>query len=110
ARFGSVPLHRLHQRGFLAADIAAGAHKNFEFEIKLAAEDFFAEEAGATATANLFAKNFFLKMILMADVEDAALCAGDDAGDEHAFDEEMRQIRNDEAVFDCAGLAFIRVA
>src|SRR6266446_6286481 len=68
ARFGSMPLNRLHQRGFLAADIAAGADKNFEFEIKLAAEDFFSEEAGATATANLFAKNFFLKMILVADV------------------------------------------
>src|SRR6266849_6306829 len=110
ARFSSMPLNRLHQRGFLAADVAARADKDFEFEIKLTAEDSFSEEAGATAAANLFAKDFFLKMILMANVEDAALCAGDDAGDEHAFDEEMRQMRHDEAVFDSAGLAFISVA
>src|SRR5882762_224772 len=68
ARFGSMPLNRLQQRGFLAADIAAGADKNFEFEVKFAAEDFFPEEAGATAAADLFAKDFFLKVILVADV------------------------------------------
>ena len=60
--------------------------------------------------ANLFAKDFFLKMIFVANVNNAALCAGDDAGDEHAFDDEMRQMRHDEAVLDCPGLAFIGVA
>src|SRR6267142_1576027 len=92
ARFGSMPLNRLHQRGFLAADVAAGTDKDFEFEIKFTAEDFF------------------LEMVLMTNVEDSALRAGDDAGDEHSFDEEMRKMRHDEAVFDRAGLAFIGVA
>src|SRR5882724_499680 len=110
ARFGSMPLNRLHQRGFLAADVAPRADKNFEFEIKFAAEDFFPEEAGAMAAANLFAKDFFLEMILVTDVENAALRAGDNAGDEHTLYEEMRQMRHDEAVFDRAGLAFISVA
>jgi len=110
ARFGSMPLNRLHQRGFLAADVAAGAHKDFEFEIKFAPEDFFPEEAGVTAAADLFAEDFFLQMILVADVENAALRASDNAGDEHAFNQEMRQMRHDEAVFDRAGLAFIGVA
>src|SRR5436309_4695949 len=110
ARFGSMPLNRLHQRGFLAADVAAGTDEDFEFEIKFTAEDFFPEEAGATAAANLFAKDFFLEMVLMANVEDSALRAGDDAGDEHSFDEEMRKMRHDEAVFDRAGLAFIGIA
>src|SRR6266850_1267456 len=110
ARLGSMSLNRLHQRGFLAADVAAGADEDFEFEIKFATEDFLSEKAGATAAADLFAKDFFLKMILVADVENAALRAGDNAGDEHAFDEEMRQMRHDEAVFDRAGLAFIGVA
>src|SRR6266850_2862791 len=90
ARFGSMPLNRLHQRCLFAADVAPGADKDLEFEIKFAAEDFFSEEAGTTAAANLFAKDFFLKVILVADVENAALRAGNDAGDEHAFDEEMR--------------------
>src|SRR6266478_3797076 len=110
ARFGSMPLNRLHQRSFLAADVAAGADKDFEFEIKFAAEDFFSHEARATAAANLFAKDFFLEMIFVANVNNAALRAGDDAGDKHSFNKEMRQIRHDEAVFDRAGLAFIGVA
>src|SRR6266851_3434957 len=49
-------------------------------------------------------------MVLVADIEDAALRAGDQAGDDHALDEEMRQIGHDEAVLDGAGLAFIGVA
>src|SRR5712664_1713848 len=36
ARFSSMPLNRLHQRGFLAADVAARADKDFEFEIEFA--------------------------------------------------------------------------
>src|SRR5256884_4588051 len=49
-------------------------------------------------------------MIFVADIEDAALSAGNQAGDDHAFDEKMRQIGHDEAVLDGAGLAFIGVA
>src|SRR6267378_3041835 len=43
-------------------------------------------------------------------IKDAALRAGDEAGNNHAFDEEMRQVSHDEAVFDGAGLAFVGVA
>src|SRR6266850_2293640 len=110
AWFGSMPLNRFHQCGFLAADVPAGADKHFEIEIKLTAEDPFSQETGATAATNLLAKDFFLKMILVADVENAVLRAGDNAGDEHAFDEEMRQIGHNETVFNRAGLAFIGVA
>src|SRR6266850_1227854 len=110
ARLRAMTLNRLHQRGFFAANVAARADKNFEIEIKLAPEDLFSEEARATAAANLFAKDFFLEMILVPNVENAELRAGNNAGDEHALDEEMRQMRHDEAVFDRAGLAFIGVA
>ncbi len=48
-------------------------------------------------------------MVLVADIEDAALRAGDQAGDDHALDEEMRQVGHDEAIFDGAGFAFIGV-
>src|SRR5216683_2644306 len=57
-----------------------------------------------------FAEDFFLKMIFVADIKYAAFRAGDEAGDDHAFDEEMRKVGHDEAVFDGAGLAFVRVA
>src|SRR4029077_12436516 len=65
---------------------------------------------GAVTTANLFAENFFLKMIFVADIENAALRSGDESRDDHAFDEEMRKIGHDEAVLDGAGLAFVCIA
>src|SRR6266850_436453 len=110
ARFSAMTLNRFEQCGFFAADVAARADKNFEIEIKLAPEDLFSEEACASAAANLLAKDFFLEMILVPNVENAALRAGNNTGDQHAFDEEMRQMCHDEAVFDRAGLAFIGVA
>src|SRR5262249_61499270 len=44
------------------------------------------------------------------DVEDACLRAGDQAGDGHAFDDQMRQVADDETVLDGAGFAFVGVA
>ena len=46
----------------------------------------------------------------MADIEDAALRPGHNAGDHHAFDHQVRQMGHDEAVFDRARLAFIGIA
>src|SRR5437016_348912 len=110
ARLGAMAFNGLDERAFLTAYVAAGADKNFEIIIDVAAQDFFSEEASAVAAANLLAKDFFLEMIFVADIENAALRAGHQAGDDHAFDEEMRQVSHDEAVLDRAGLAFIGVA
>ncbi len=98
------------ERAFFATDVAAGADKNFQSKIEIAPEDFFAKKPGAITPANFFTENLFLKMVLVADIEDAALRSGDQAGDDHALDEEMRQVSHDEAVLDGAGLAFIGVA
>ena len=49
-------------------------------------------------------------VIFVADIEDASLGAGDETGEDHAFDDEMREVGEDEAVLDGAGLAFVGVA
>src|SRR5713226_3910145 len=110
ARLGAVPFNGFDERAFFATDVPAGADKNFEIVVEVAAENFLSEKSGAITAPNLFAEDFFLKMIFVADIEDAALRSSDQAGDDHAFNEEMRQISHDETVFDGAGLAFIGVA
>ncbi len=110
ARFGAMALNSFDERAFFAADVSAGTDKNFELVVEVAAQDFLPEKPGPIAAANFFAENFFLKMVLVANVKDAALGSCYKAGDDHALDEQMRQIGHDKAVLDGAGLAFISVA
>src|SRR5215472_9734093 len=101
---------RFDQGAFLAADVSAGADKYLQIEIEVAAEDSFSKQPAAITAPNLLAEDFFLKMIFVANVEDAAFSAGDKSRDDHALDEQMGQIGHDEAVFDRAGLALISIA
>src|SRR6266849_4621358 len=106
ARLGAMAFDGFDERAFFATDVAAGTDKNFD----IAAEDFFSKKPGVIAAADFFAEDFFLKMIFVADIKYAAFRAGDEAGDNHAFNKEMRKVCHDDAVFDGAGLAFVRVA
>src|SRR5260370_17048534 len=98
------------ERVFFATDVAAGTDKNFDIEAEIASEDILPKKPGVIAAADFFAEDFFLKMIFVADIKYAAYRAGDEAGDDHAFDDEMRKVGHDEAVFNGPGLAFVRVA
>ena len=48
------------QRRFFAADVAAGADKNFQIEIQIAAENIFAQQTLRNSSGNFGAENFFL--------------------------------------------------
>ena len=109
ARLGAMAFDGFDQRAFFAADVAAGADKNFEIKVEAAADDVFSKKSRAITAANFFAEDFFLKMIFVADIEDAPLRAGDEARDDHTLDEEMGQVGHDEAVLDGAGFTFIGV-
>src|SRR6266700_1957560 len=65
ARLGAMALDGFDQRALFATDIAAGANKNFQVVIEIAAEDFFSENPCSIATANLFVEDFFLQMIFV---------------------------------------------
>src|SRR5260370_31608624 len=109
-RYGAICHYGYDDRTFVATDLSAGADKNFHVVVEIAAKDFLSQKPGAIAAANLFAEDFFLKMIFVADVEDAAFRSGDQARYDHALDEQVRQVGHDEAVLDGAGLAFVGVA
>src|SRR5712692_772491 len=72
ARLGAVPFNGFDERAFFATDVAAGTDKNFEIVLEVAAEEFFSEKPGAITAPNLFTEDFFLKMIFVADLKDAA--------------------------------------
>jgi hypothetical protein len=55
-------------------------------------------------------EDFFLLVVFVADVKDAFFCAGQKAGENHAFDDEVGDVGEYEAVLDRARLAFVRVA
>src|SRR5437899_678015 len=90
AGLGAMAFDGFDECALLAADVAAGANKHLEIVPEIAAKDCFSKQTGAITAANLFAENFFLKMILVADIDDTALCARDQACDDHAFDDQMR--------------------
>ena len=52
----------------------------------------------------------FLGLVFVADVQDTLARPGHEASDDHALDHQVRQVPQDEAVFDGAGLALVRVA
>src|SRR5215470_10996178 len=49
-------------------------------------------------------------LVLVADVENALLCSGDQTANDHSLDQQVRQMLHDEAIFDRARLALIGVA
>ena len=110
ARLGAMAFNGFEERGFFAADIATRANKDFEIEVEIAAENFLSDEAGFGAAANFFAEDFFLQRVFMADIEDTFFCASDESGDDHAFGNEMREMGEDEAIFNGAGFALVGVA
>ena len=58
ARFGAFAFDRFEQRALFAADVAAGADKNFEVEGQSAAQNTRAEKPFAVTTVDLFLQNF----------------------------------------------------
>ena len=46
----------------------------------------------------------------MANIENAFFCAGNQARDDHPFDDQMWKVREDKAIFYCARLALVGIA
>ena len=98
------------QRGFLAADIGAGAFADFKIESEVRAGEGLAEHAAAPRRADRVVHHRDRMRIFRADI-DVALCSADgDAGDRHALDQHERIAFHDHAVGESAAVAFVGVA
>ena len=111
ARLALLALERLEQRGFLAADVGAGADERVEVEVDAGAQHVPAEQARRVGLLErrLEARHG-LGHELAADVVVADRGAHRVAADGHALDQRVRVVAQDVAVVAGAGLALVGVA
>ena len=81
-----------------------------DLEVASAAEDVFAKEAFGIGIADRFLHDYREIAVLTADVNVAAGRAHRQSCDDDAFDDGVRIVLEDQAVFAGAGLAFVAVA
>ncbi len=103
-----LALEAFQKRGFLAADIGAGAMVNVAVEVPavnvvLADKPGFVSLVDGGLQALAFADEF------AADIDVANVGAHREGCDQAAFDQKMRIVPHDVAVFARAGLGFVRI-
>ena len=108
-RHALLAFQALDQRGFLAADIGAGAAMQIELVIIARAGGVFAEQAGIIGLVDRGLEDFGFVGVFAADVDVAGRGAHGGAGDQAALDQLMRIVADDVAVLAGAGLALIGI-
>ena len=111
ARLTLLALQRLHQRGFLAADVGAGAEHVVQVDVDAAAEDVLAQPAVGVGLGGGFLEvleRLVVELAAQVVVADRAACRV--AGDRHALDHRMRVVAQDVAVLGGARLGLVGIA
>src|SRR5659263_181316 len=107
----AAALEALDEGRLLAADVGAGAEADGDVEVEAgAAEDGVAEEMRGAAALDARLEALEEVDVLAAEVEDPLGGADRVAGYGHALEHEVREVLQQRAVLECAGLALIRVA
>ncbi len=109
-RLSPLAFDGFEQRALLAADVAAGADEDFQIKTEIAAQNACAQQLFAVAALDFFLQNFFWIFVLVADIQNPAARAGDQAGRDHAFNHQPGCVLHDEAVLDGAGFALVGIA
>ncbi len=110
ARDAALPFERFHQRRLFADFIGARAGVHKDVEIDARAEDVLADEAARVSVGNGLLHDLDQVAIFAAQIDVAGLRADRERGDHHAFNDGVRIVLEDEAVFAGAGLALVTVA
>ena len=111
ARDAALAFERLDQRGLLAAHVRAGAQVQRHVEVEAAlAEDRRAEQALRAAARERLPQRRSEVLVLAAQVDEAVRGADRVRAHRHALDDEVGVAREQHAVLERAGLAFVGVA
>ena len=102
-------LKAFQQRGFLAANVCAGAVVQVNVEIPPRAGSVLADETRVIAFVDRGLERFFLADVLAADIDVAGVRVHREAGDQTAFDQRVRIVSHDLPVFAGARLGFVSV-
>ena len=74
------------------------------------AKNSWTERFDLVAAVDFFLENFLGFFVLVANVKNAFSRSCDQARNDHALDDEMRDVLHDVPVFDRAGFAFVGIA
>ena len=110
ARVGAQALQRVHERGFLAADVRPGAPVHVQLEVEAAAQDVLPQQSGRAGLVNGGPDALGGVHVLTPDVDVPHRGAHGVRGDDHALDQLVRVLGEQVAVLEGAGLGFVRVA
>ena len=73
ARLGALAFDRFDQRGFFAANVAAGTDENLELESEIRSRECPRRSSlSLPAAMNLFFEDLLLRLVFVADIQDAA--------------------------------------
>src|SRR4051794_15951596 len=109
ARNATLSFERLHEGRFFANFISAGAGVPIAIELLAGAKDVIAEKALGVGVVNRLLHDCEQVAILAADVDVSLLSANGKSGDDHAFDDRVRVLLEDQAVFAGTGFGFIAI-
>ena len=110
AHDAALAFEAVQQRGFLAADIGAGADADFHVEGIGRAQHVDAEHAGLAGDLDGLVHHRDGMRIFRADIDEALGRADRDAGDRHAFDQHEGIALHDHAVGEGGAVALVGVA
>ena len=110
ARVGALAFERFDEAGFLAADVSARAAMDVDFEVEAGAEDVLAKEPVGLGFGDGLLQDFRAEREFATDVEVGQMHIEREGGDDHPFDQLVRILVDDVAVFERAGLGFVGVA
>src|SRR3954471_24342241 len=109
ARNTALSFERFHQCRLFANFIGAGAGVPIAIELLARAEDVVAEKALGIGIINRLLHDSEQIAILAADVDVSLLRADGESGDDHAFDNRVGVLLEDQAVFAGARLGFVAI-
>src|SRR3990167_1728156 len=109
ARLALLALKAFKERGFLAANISAGAVMDKKVEIKTRPAGVLADQSRRIGFIDRLLQGDALVDIFAAKIDVAGLRLHREGGDEAAFDQKMRIVTHDVAILAGAGLGFVGV-
>jgi len=110
AHLAALAFERIQKRGFLAADIGAGADTDFEIESEIRAANLVAEHGATACRTDGVVHHVDGVRIFRTDIDVSLGRAGRDAGNRHPFDQDEGIAFHDHAVGESAGVAFVGIA
>ena len=109
ARDAALAFERFEQRRFFAALVCARAAVRVSIERKIGAEQIFSQIPAVVGCGDGFIQNLDQVAILAAHIDVAGVRIYGEGGNQHAFDQLMRVIFDEDAVLTRTGLTLIGV-